>query len=121
MGPIGNRLSIPKNLALRVFRIQDFVGAVAACAGGGNQQAVTSQSKPVNGIDVKRVDVRESILFRHLRISMAGPAGARQVQRVNRGTGVMHGNDGVGIPMAIQAGGRRRVIHHRVVHAGVNA
>ena len=115
LGDIG-----PEHFALRIVRRQNFVRPVAACTCGRHQQPVAGKSKSVNGIDVERIDVRKSILLGHFGISVAGSASARQVQRIDGRTRVFHGDDHVRIPVTIQTGGRRGIIHHRFVHAGLD-
>ena len=111
----GNVFSV--NLALRVLRTQDFMRPVAACAGGRNQQPVAGERKAVNGIDVKGVNVWQSVFLCQFGISLAGPAGSREIQRIDGRTGIVHGNDCVRVPVALKTGRRRRILHHHMMDA----
>ena len=78
--------------------------SVAVLAVGRHQQTFLAEREPVDGIQIHRVDVGHAMLFGQIIITVAVAAGARNVERIDRRTGVILGKDSVSIAVATGAG-----------------
>ena len=90
--------------ALRILVAQDVMRSMAALAVSRHQQPLLAQRKAVDGVDVHRIDVGQAMLLRHRIVAVAGAAGARNVERIDRRPRIVLGKDGVGVSMATGAG-----------------
>ena len=78
--------------------------SMAALAVSRHQQPLFAQRKAVDGVDVQRIDVGQAMFLRHCIVAVAGAAGARNVERIDRRARIILGKDGVGVSMATSAG-----------------
>ena len=78
--------------------------SMAALAVSRHQQPLFAQRKAVDGVDVQRIDVGQAMFLRHCIVAVAGAAGARNVERIDRRARIILGKDGVGVSMATGAG-----------------
>src|ERR1035437_512901 len=105
--------------AFRVLSAEDIVRPMATGAGGGHQEPVAGQGEAVNRIHIQRVHVRKAIFLGNLGVSVAGTAGARQVERVDSRLRVSLSPHAVGVSVAIEAG--RKALLRPPLGDGVNA
>ena len=77
---------------------------MAALAVRRHQQPLLAQRKSVDGVDVHRIDVGQAVLLRHRVVAVAGAAGARNIQRIDRRAGIVLGKDGMRVSVATGAG-----------------
>jgi len=72
----------------------------------------------VDGIHVEPVDIGEAVAFCQLRIPMAGPAGARKIERIDLRFWIAHRENAMRIAVAIKAAGKHLPASHPI---GVDA
>ena len=90
--------------ALWIRGRENVVRAVAAGARRGYQQSVFGKREAVDGVHVLRVHVGQTMLLGEFLVAMAGPAGSRQIQRIDRRFRVFHVHDGVDVAVTGCAG-----------------